>query len=131
MVPSCAEGGVLGVLTVLALYWSQTVYEVVVLRLLTGFGHAVWNVSRLTYLAEATVSHRRGRAIAIFGGVGRMGSFVGPAAGGALAVAQLVIGPLTILLLQPVQLRLLHLFLADLLWLGVCLVLWVHPLRSE
>ena len=37
----------------------------------------------------------------------------------ALAVAQLVIGPLTILLLQPVQLRLLHLFLADLLWLGV------------
>ena len=78
-------GVVLVVLTVLALYWSQTVYEVVVLRLLTGFGHAVWNVSRLTYLAEATVSHRRGRAIAIFGGVGRMGSFVGPAAGGAIA----------------------------------------------
>ncbi|MBK35122.1 MAG: MFS transporter [Gemmatimonadetes bacterium] len=74
------------VLTVLALYWTNTVYEVIGLRFLTGFGHAVWNVSRLSYLAEATVSHRRGRAIAIFGGVGRMGGFIGPAVGGAIAM---------------------------------------------
>ncbi len=55
------------------------------LRLLTGFGHAVWNVSRHTYLTEVTATHRRGRAIAIFGGVGRIGGFIGPAAGGAIA----------------------------------------------
>ena len=74
------------VLTVLALYWSHTIYDVVGLRFLTGIGNAVWNVSRLAYLAEVTVSHRRGRAIAIFGGVGRIGGFVGPAVGGAIAV---------------------------------------------
>jgi len=38
---------------------------------------------------------------------------------GALAGAQLLTGPLTILLLNPTYLRLFHLFLADLLWLGL------------
>jgi heme A synthase len=38
---------------------------------------------------------------------------------GALAGAQLLVGPLTILLLNPPSLRLLHLFLADLLWLAL------------
>jgi hypothetical protein len=38
---------------------------------------------------------------------------------GALLAAQLAVGPLTILLLQPPALRVFHLFLADLLWLGV------------
>jgi heme A synthase len=38
---------------------------------------------------------------------------------GALAGVQLLAGPLTILLLNPPSLRLLHLFLADLLWIGL------------
>lgn len=38
---------------------------------------------------------------------------------GGLALSQLVVGPLTILLLQPAALRLFHLLVADLLWLGV------------
>ena len=78
-------GVVIVVSTVLALYWSQTVLEVVCLRFLTGVGHAVWNVSRVAYLAEETVSQGRGRAIALFGGVSRMGSFIGPGVGGLVA----------------------------------------------
>ena len=41
---------------------------------------------------------------------------------GVLALAQLALGATTILLLQPAGLRLLHLLLADLLWIGVVLV---------
>jgi heme A synthase len=41
---------------------------------------------------------------------------------GLLAGAQLVFGPLTILLLQPAGLRLFHLLLADLLWIAVVLL---------
>lgn len=80
-------GVVIVVATVLALYWSQTVFQVVCLRFVTGVGHAVWNVSRMAYLAEETVSQGRGRAIATFGGVGRMGSFIGPGVGGVVAAA--------------------------------------------
>ncbi|TVR59614.1 MAG: heme A synthase [Gemmatimonadales bacterium] len=36
-----------------------------------------------------------------------------------LAVVQLVLGPVTVLLLNPVGTRLLHLFLADLIWVGL------------
>lgn len=80
-------GVVIVVSMVLALYWSQTVLEVVCLRFLTGVGHAIWNVSRVAYLAEETVSQGRGRAIALFGGVSRMGSFIGPGVGGLVAAA--------------------------------------------
>jgi MFS family permease len=51
-----------------------------------GF-HALWNLSRHAYLAEVTVTARRGRAIAAFGGSARIGLFAGPAVGGALAGA--------------------------------------------
>jgi len=78
-------GVVIVLTTVFALYWSQTVLEVVCLRFLTGVGHAIWNVSRMAYLAEETVSQNRGRAIATFGGVGRMGGFIGPGIGGLVA----------------------------------------------
>ncbi len=41
---------------------------------------------------------------------------------GALAAAQLVLGPLTVLLMNPVWARLLHLLVADLLWIGLVLL---------
>ncbi len=40
----------------------------------------------------------------------------------SIALVQLLIGPLTIVLLHPTGLRLLHLLLADLLWLGLVLL---------
>lgn len=72
-------------LSVLALVWAGSVWEVLAYRLIAGVGGALWNISRHAYLAEATQSSQRGRAIALFGGTNRLGTFAGPAVGGLLA----------------------------------------------
>jgi MFS family permease len=74
-------------LSVAALFWSESVWEVLVLRLITGVGEALWNLSRHAYLTEATLSAERGRALALFGGTTRLGIFIGPAAGGFIAAS--------------------------------------------
>ena len=74
-------------LSVLALAWSASIWQVLALRLVAGVGDAFWNLSRHAYLTEATRSGERGRAIALFGGVNRMGLFAGPAVGGFIASA--------------------------------------------
>lgn len=83
---SMRVGVVILLVTVLGLVWAEGTAQIVFLRIVTGVGHAFWNVSRMAYLTESTASHQRGRAIAVFGGVGRIGSFLGPATGGAIAV---------------------------------------------
>lgn len=55
-------------------------------RLLSGVGMSVWNVSRHTFLASATGTLNRGRTMGVFGGISRLGGFVGPAIGGGLAI---------------------------------------------
>jgi MFS family permease len=54
-------------------------------RLVAGVGTALWNISRMAYLAESTSSTTRGRSIATFGGINRVGTFAGPAIGGVIA----------------------------------------------
>lgn len=68
----------------LAMSWAHSLTELIIYGLLAGFGTALWNISRHAYLANAASSDRRGRAIAIFGGVNRAGSFIGPALGGLI-----------------------------------------------
>jgi MFS family permease len=48
---------------------------------------ALYSVARHAYLTGKTAVSNRGRAISIFGGVFRIGSFAGPAVGGALAAS--------------------------------------------
>src|SRR3990172_3681395 len=50
-----------------------------------GVGTALWAISRLAYLTDVTTPRDRGRAIATFGGINRIGTFLGPAAGGLIA----------------------------------------------
>lgn len=69
-------------LMALAMSWANSLTELILYGLLAGIGTALWNVSRHAYLTNAAPVHRRGRAIAIFGGVNRAGSFIGPAIGG-------------------------------------------------
>lgn len=64
---------------------SPTYGLLIFFRLIAGVGTALWNISRMAYLAEATTSHGRGRAISTFGGINRFGTFVGPAVGGLIA----------------------------------------------
>jgi MFS family permease len=62
-----------------------TIYpELVAYRFVAGVGTALWNISRMAYLAESTTPAERGRALSTFGGVSRIGTFAGPAIGGGL-----------------------------------------------
>jgi len=59
----------------------------VILRFLAGVASAMWTISRMAYLADAVPLRDRGRAISLFGGASRIGTFVGPALGGFIAQA--------------------------------------------
>ena len=80
-----------GVCTVIlftaALFWARSIPEVIACRLLGGFGMALYSVSRHAYMADNIMLASRGKAIALFGGVNRIGRFAGPALGGFLATA--------------------------------------------
>ena len=78
-------GGLLTALAVLLTAIAPTLALVVVLRIVAGAGLSLFSLSRHAFLAHATKSADRGRAIAIYGGINRLGVFIGPAVGGALA----------------------------------------------
>jgi MFS family permease len=69
----------------LGLFWVNSVWLALVLRFLTGVGIAIYGVARHAYISEAVRLEIRGRAIALFGGIMRIGLFLGPALGGLLA----------------------------------------------
>jgi hypothetical protein len=54
----------------------------VICRFASGAGVALWGLSRHAYLATVVPVLERGRAIAVFGGINRIGWFLGPAIGG-------------------------------------------------
>ena len=72
-------------LSVLALVWASSVWEVLGYRFVAGVGGALWSLSRHAYITEVTRPAERGRAIALFGGTNRLGVFAGPALGGITA----------------------------------------------
>ena len=75
--------GTLG-LAMLGISWARTVPALVALGLAAGVGNAMWNISRHAYMTSHITLQERGRATATFGGLNRIGSFAGPAAGAAL-----------------------------------------------
>jgi MFS family permease len=85
--PLMVFGLALVIVAVLLLVFTRSVLTVIALRLAAGVGLALFNLSRHAYLTRATAGGRRGRAISTFGGVGRAGSFLGPAVGGLIAAA--------------------------------------------
>jgi MFS family permease len=74
-------------LSAVALFWARTVPEAVLYRAIGGFGAALYTVSRHAYIASNVTVASRGRAIALFGGIMRVGSFAGPMIGGLVAAA--------------------------------------------
>ncbi|MFL5761635.1 MAG: MFS transporter [Thermomicrobiales bacterium] len=60
---------------------------IIALRVLAGIGTALWGLSRHSFIASATITTERGRAISVFGGINRMGMLAGPAVGGAIVTA--------------------------------------------
>jgi MFS family permease len=72
-------------LSTAALFWAGSIPEAVIYRLCTGFGMALYSVARHAYIADQVASASRGRAIALFGGIFRVGRFAGPMVGGIVA----------------------------------------------
>jgi MFS family permease len=80
-------GLVVIMLSMLALVLVESVVIVTIMLVVFGIGHGLYNVSRHMYLSDNVRSRNRGRAIALFGGLGRIGQAVGPALGGVIAAA--------------------------------------------
>jgi len=74
-------------LSTLALFWAHSIPEALGLRILSGMGFSIFGVSRHAYIAENAVITVRGRAVALFGGINRIGRFSGPAIGGMIGAA--------------------------------------------
>lgn len=74
-------------LSVFALFWSISSLTVLAFRLLAGVGFSFLGVARHAYIAENAAVGVRGRAVALFGGINRIGRFSGPAIGGLIASA--------------------------------------------
>src|SRR5262245_61038557 len=54
-------------------------------RIAAGIGTALWSLARHAFIATAVPIAEGGRAISVFGGINRIGTFAGPVAGGLLA----------------------------------------------
>lgn len=71
--------------TILLLFAAPTIWAVLLLRLFSGFGRAMYTVSAHVYVTDNVTLGKRGKAISMFGGTHRLGGFIGPAIGGIAA----------------------------------------------
>lgn len=78
-------GSALVVVGTMSLALPLSAEAVVGLRLLSGVGSALWGLSRHSFIAQTVDITNRGRSIAVFGGINRIGMFGGPALGGVIA----------------------------------------------
>ena len=54
-------------------------------RFLAGMSFALWSISRHSYIASVIPNEQRGKALALFGGLSRTATIIGPLLGGILA----------------------------------------------
>jgi MFS family permease len=72
-------------LSITAMSWANSVPQLVIFGLLAGIGNALWNISRHAYMTGLIPLERRGRVSATFGGINRIGTFLGPLLGATVA----------------------------------------------
>lgn len=82
--PAMLIGTALVAASTLTLAFVSDVPLLVAVRIAAGVGTAVWGISRHAFIASSIPLEIRGRAISVYGGVNRIGTFAGPAAGGIL-----------------------------------------------
>jgi MFS family permease len=78
-------GGVLFGGATIALAFAGSPIELIALRIVAGIGIAFFQISRHTFITHQIPPETRGRAIAVFGGINRIGHFIGPLVGGFVA----------------------------------------------
>lgn len=107
-------GVALVMLANLALFWAPSILIVFFCRFLSGVAHALYGLSQHAILTHSFASGRRGRATALFGGVFRIGSLIGPVLSGAIALTAGLRAPfLVTTLLFSLSLALLLVYLRD------------------
>lgn len=85
--PVMVTGTIVLAISTLLLVFLPYFPALVVLRLVAGVASAMWNISRMAYLTDVVPLRDRGRALSMFGGVSRVGVFIGPAIGGVIGQA--------------------------------------------
>jgi MFS family permease len=78
-------GLTISTLTTLALFWLEIVPVIILLRIIAGFGIALFNIAIHAYIAEVVTNANRGRSLALWGGTVRVGRLAGPVIGGIVA----------------------------------------------
>ena len=75
--PSMLLGlAMIGVSTI-AMGTARHLNHLIIAQLIGGVGNALWMLSRHAYMADVIPLAKRGRSIAVFGGVNRIGTFAG------------------------------------------------------
>ena len=85
--PAMLIGSVLVAVGTLALATTNDIRQIVLFRVAAGVGTALWAISRHAFITETVAPAQRGRTIAVFGGIMRIGTFAGPAVGGVIGTA--------------------------------------------
>lgn len=62
-------------ITSFALGMAESFSQIILYRFIAGLGSAMWSISRHTYITDVVPVTMRGRALASFGGINRIGSF--------------------------------------------------------
>ena len=75
--PSMLLGLVLIGLSTLGMGMARNFFQLIGAQLLGGIGYALWMLARHAYMTDVIPIANRGRALALFGGVNRMGTFAG------------------------------------------------------
>ncbi len=82
--PSMIIGTAILAFSMLGVGLARTLLALIIYQLIAGVGEALWGASRHTYMTDVIPIPERGRSIALFGGIGRIGAFAGPVIGGYL-----------------------------------------------
>ena len=77
--PSMIIGAILDSLSMLGVGLATNVFELIIYRLIGGIGGTLWTLSRHAYMTDVIPTSERGRSIALFGGINRIGVFGGQA----------------------------------------------------
>lgn len=80
-------GLAIGTVASAGLAWAGSIAVALIFRLVSGIGFSLFGIARHAYFTEYSKVSSRGQSLALFGGLVRVGQFVGPMLGGALAAA--------------------------------------------
>lgn len=79
-------GPIIAATSAFMIFFADSFNELLVYRFIGGWGQQMWALSRLTVIADAK-GNQRGRQVASMFGAQRVGTLIGPAAGGFIALA--------------------------------------------